>query len=108
MSAGRDRPWRAAPDGLLVEVRATPRGGRDRIEGVVRDAEDRPALALRVSAPPEGGKANAAVTALLAKALGLPKSAVQVVQGATARRKRLAVSGDPEALAAALEALIRK
>lgn len=107
MAEPPERPWRRTGEGLSLEVRVTPRGGRDRVEGVVRDAEGRAALAVRVSAPPEGGKANAAVEALVAKAVGLPKSAARVAKGATGRRKRLELSGDAEALERALEALAR-
>jgi uncharacterized protein YggU (UPF0235/DUF167 family) len=42
---------------------------------------------VRVTAAPEDGKANAAVIALLAKALGVPRSALAIVRGATARDK---------------------
>ena len=101
------RPWRPAPEGgLLLAVRATPRGGRDRIEGIVMDAEGRPALAVRVSVPAEGGKANAAVLRLLARALGLPKSAVRLEAGETARSKRLRLDGDAQSLAERLEAAL--
>jgi len=59
-------------------------------------------LSLRVTAPPEGGKANAAACALAAKALGVPKSAVRVVRGETSRHKQLEVEGvTPEQIAAA-------
>jgi uncharacterized protein YggU (UPF0235/DUF167 family) len=40
-----------------------------------------------VSAPPEGGKANAAVVAMLAAALGVPANTVRIVRGATSPRK---------------------
>jgi hypothetical protein len=46
-----------------------------------------PLLHLRITAPPEDGKANAAVIAMLAKALGLPKSALTVVRGHRSRNK---------------------
>ena len=59
-------------------------------------------LRVRVNAVPDKGKANAAVAALLAKALGVPKSAVSVVSGETARMKTLAVVGDGAALVEAL------
>ena len=62
-------------------------------------------LRVRVSAVPDKGRANAAVVALLAKALGVPKSAVTVVSGETARTKTLAVIGDGAALTQALDAL---
>lgn len=62
-------------------------------------------LRLRVKAVPDKGKANAAAIALLAKALGLPKSAVTLVAGDTARLKTVEIEGDPVLLAARIEAL---
>jgi uncharacterized protein YggU (UPF0235/DUF167 family) len=54
---------------------------------------------------PDKGKANAAVVALLARALGVPKSAVSVSSGETSRFKTLSISGDGPALATGIEAL---
>ena len=76
-----------------LAVRLTPRGGADRIDGWSEDAQGRPLLKVRVSAPPVEGEANAALEKLLAKALGLPKSAVAVAAGQTARVKQLAIRG---------------
>jgi hypothetical protein len=50
-------------------------------------------LSVRVTAPPEDGKANAAVCKLVAKTLGVPKSAVRVVRGESARHKMLEIDG---------------
>ncbi len=75
-----------APPGLRFSVRLTPRGGADRIEGVVDGV-----LRVRVSAPAVEGAANAALLWLLAGELGLPRSAVALVGGATARTKILQV-----------------
>jgi uncharacterized protein YggU (UPF0235/DUF167 family) len=86
-------------------VRVTPRGGRDRVEGLARDATGRAALAVRVSAAPEKGKANAAVAALVAEALGVPRRAVRVARGATSRTKTLEITGDAQTLSRRLEAL---
>lgn len=72
---------------LIVEVRLTPRGGADRIDGIKELSDGRQVVAARVKAIPEDGKANAAIAALLATAAGLPKSAGSVVSGATARVK---------------------
>ena len=74
-------------------MRLTPRGGRDAIEGWETDAAGREHLKARVRAAPVEGEANAALEALLARALGLPKSAVTVARGATARLKQVAVEG---------------
>jgi uncharacterized protein YggU (UPF0235/DUF167 family) len=60
-------------------------------------------LRVRVSAVPDKGKANASVVALLARALGVPKSAIRVASGETARLKTVAVIGDGAALVEALE-----
>lgn len=76
-----------------LAVRLTPRGGADRIDGWGEDAAGRPLLKVRVTAPPVEGEANAALEKLMAKALGLPKSAVSVAAGQTARIKSLAVQG---------------
>lgn len=84
-------------------MRLTPGGGADRVEGVVRDAAGRLALKARVRAAPEKGAANAALEALLAKTLGVPKSGVRVARGATARLKQVDIEGmDAAALAAFL------
>jgi uncharacterized protein len=61
-------------------------------------------LRVRVTAPPEAGRANDAVCRLVADALGLRRDDVQVATGATSRRKRLRIVGaDP----ARLEAWLR-
>lgn len=78
----------------------TPKGGRDAIDGWGADEAGRPLLKVRVSAAPADGAANAAVVALLAKALKVPKSAVRIAAGETARIKRLEIDGASEADAA--------
>lgn len=89
-------------DGLLIAVRVTPRGGRDSIDGWSTDENGRPVLRVRLAAPPVEGAANAALTAFLAKQLGLRKSAVTIRSGETARLKLVHLQGEAEALAAAL------
>lgn len=78
---------------VTLAVRLTPRGGRDAIDGWACDADGRPYLKVRVSAPPVEGEANAALIRLIAKTLGLPRSAVRVAAGTTARLKRLEIDG---------------
>jgi len=76
------------------EVRVTPRGGADRVDGVADGV-----LRLRVAAPPAGGQASAAVCRLLAAELRLGRGSVRVVRGAAGRRKLVEVDGvDPAAL----------
>ena len=98
-------PWRIRPNGLEVQVRVTPRGGRDAIDGVEALSDSRRVLKVRVRAVPEDGAANEGVRRLLAKALRLPASAVSLEAGATARLKTFLIAGEAEALAAALAAL---
>lgn len=62
-------------------------------------------LRLRVTAPPEGGKANEAVISLLAEALGLVKSRVRIVRGRRSRDKLVSVASlTPEEVRRRLEA----
>jgi uncharacterized protein YggU (UPF0235/DUF167 family) len=90
---------------VRLAVRLTPKGGRDRIDGWARDEAGRAFLKVRVSAPPVDGAANEALIALIAKAVGRPRSAVTLAAGASARLKMLDVEGLDEAdLAAALGA----
>jgi uncharacterized protein YggU (UPF0235/DUF167 family) len=97
------RPYEADAEGLKLRVRLTPRGGRDAIEGAELLSDGRAVLKARVRAAPENGRANAALEALVAGALGVPKSAVSVVAGGTGRTKTLKVGGEPGRLAALLE-----
>lgn len=76
-------------------MRLTPRAAADRLGGVRAEADGGVALKAAVTAPPEDGKANAALVALLAKAWRVPKSVISVVAGASDRRKTLLVEGDP-------------
>jgi uncharacterized protein (TIGR00251 family) len=50
-------------------------------------------LRVSVTAPPADGKANAAVVATIAEALGVHRSAVEIVRGATGRRKTVRIRG---------------
>lgn len=84
-----------------LAVRLTPRGGADRIEGWGRDDAGRLFLKARVRAAPVEGEANAALEALLAKALGIARSQVSVARGTTQRLKTVEIEGVD---AAALEA----
>lgn len=82
---------------MRLAVRLTPRGGRDAVEGWAVDAEGRPYLKARVTAPPVEGAANAALIALLSKTLGRPRSAFSIAGGQTARLKMVEIEGLDEA-----------
>ncbi len=88
--------------GVRLAVKAVPGASRSRLVGALGDA-----LKAQVAAPPEGGKANAALCALLAAAFGVPERAVQVVAGAGNPRKVVAIDGiDATAAAARLAAAL--
>lgn len=74
-----------------IRVHVTPKAQRDEVAGW-RGAE----FAVRVTAAPEGGKANRAVERVVAEALGVPKSSVRVVRGHVSRIKMLDVEGVDE------------
>jgi uncharacterized protein (TIGR00251 family) len=96
---------RAVEGGIRLRLKVQPKARREGIGGLTPDP-DGVALKLAVGAPPEDGKANAAVIALLAAALGVAKSAISVVSGATDRRKLVEIRGDEARLRAALDALL--
>ena len=88
----------ASAEGIRLRVRVKPGSPRRAVLGrtVLPGGED--AVLIAVSAPPEDGKANAAVAALLSKLWGVPKTSIRVRVGASGRSKILEVDGDPSAL----------
>ena len=86
--------WALRPDGLALALRVTPRAARESLGPGTAEY-----LAARLNAPPVDGAANAALILLVARAFGVPKRAVTLVAGETARLKRLHVAGDAAALA---------
>lgn len=84
--------------GVLIRLKAVPGAKRDQIAGLLGDR-----LKIRVSAPPEGGRANKAICTLLAAALGVKPRDVEIVSGQTNPEKLARVSGVAiEAVRAAL------
>ncbi len=80
---------RVRSDGAIdLDVQAVPRASRDAIG---KPHGDR--LKLHVKAPPVDGEANAAIVKLLAKTLGLPRDAVELVSGQTGKRKTVRITG---------------
>lgn len=86
-------------------VRVTPGASRNVLGGLWRGPENEQRLAIRVTAPPDKGRANQAAANLLAKALGLPKSAVSIVAGDKDRLKTVAIDRDSGDIIERLEVL---
>jgi len=75
-----------------IDLKVIPNASRDQIVGWYGNA-----LKVKTATPPEGGKANKAICALLAKELNLAKNAVSVVKGATSPLKTVRLEGISEA-----------
>lgn len=97
------RPFTVLPIGIKTTVKVTPKASRDRVHGVVEEADGTPAIKVSVTAPPEDGKANAALIKLLAKTWGLPKSSLFIAAGGALRRKALVITGDRDEVARKLD-----
>ena len=67
--------------GSEIRVRVTPKASRNEVK------QDGNMVRVYVTTVPEGGKATAEVQKLLSKALGIPKSRLTLVRGATSREK---------------------
>lgn len=80
--------YRELPEGIILYVKAQPGARKDEIVGELADS-----LKVRITAPPEKGKANEAIIRLLAEKLGLKKSAIKVISGETSRDKRVFIQG---------------
>ena len=79
---------RAVPGGVELSLYVLPRSSRSGYVGLQDNA-----LKVKITKPPVDGKANAECCAVLARLLGIPKSRVQLVHGATARRKVVRAEG---------------
>jgi len=87
-----DTSWLRPSSGrLLLVVKVVPGASRTRLGGL-RDG----ALLARVAAPPEKGKANDELVTELARSLGIAKSEVEIVSGASSRRKTLSIPASAE------------
>jgi uncharacterized protein len=78
----------AVPTGVVIRVRVIPRAGKSGVAGTRGEA-----LLVRLRAAPVEGAANEELIEVIAKQLGVPKRAVEIVSGGRSREKRLLVSG---------------
>lgn len=96
--------WRVTLDGVTISVKVQPKSRRPGVHGKIESATG-PCLRIGVAEPPEDGKANRAVCALLAAALDVPARDVTVTQGRASRDKIVSVTGDGVLLSRKLESL---
>jgi uncharacterized protein len=88
-------------DALRIRVKAVAGSRQSGIAGLLGDR-----LKIRVSAPPEGGRANDAIRNVLASSFGVAMRDVTLVSGASSREKVLDIRGEPIALAVRLKAIL--
>jgi uncharacterized protein (TIGR00251 family) len=77
--------------GLKFNIYVQPRSSRNQVVGLLGDA-----LKLKIKAPPVEGAANKMCITVLAKALNVPRSAIEIVSGQASRTKRVQVRGDKD------------
>ena len=100
---GETAAWTRIEKGLRLAVHLTPKSARNAVEGVATQSDGSKVIKLRVRAIPEDGKANAAAIETLAEWLDVPRSSIALEVGGKSRAKRFRISGDPDALEAALK-----
>ena len=83
-------------------LRVQPRARRNQVDGLAAMPDGAVALKVAVTAPPEDGKANAALLRLLARTWGLAPRRLALVAGAKDRVKTVLVAGDAAQLLATL------
>ena len=97
-----DDLYRTTDDGVVLAVHVQPGAGRTAVVG-----RHGTALKVKVAAPPERGRANDAVLALLAASFGVPAKQVELVGGASSRSKQVLLREvDPESVDGVLRTLL--
>ncbi len=97
-------PFTSSPGGVSVAVRLTPKAAKNRIGDIRARADGKETLRVSVTAPPESGKANQALIALLAKEWKMAKGGITIKTGARGRNKTVFLAGDPKGLMGKLQA----
>lgn len=80
--------WSSHAEGCVLPVRAQPGARRQGVQGTIKGA-----LKIAVQAPPEDGRANAALVEILREVFGVKRSQVELLSGATNRDKRFLIRG---------------
>lgn len=99
---------RPGKGGFLLAVRVTPKSSQNQATGVHVSSDGSMSLAVKVTAPPDKGKANKAVIEVLAKAAGVSKSSFSIVAGETDRNKTILVTGNQAAVEAWIASLMKE
>lgn len=81
--------FKDAKMGAAITVKVTPKAKKNAVAGIMADGT----VKVQVTAPPEEGRANAAVTEVLASALGLSASQIEIVAGHSSERKLISLIG---------------
>ena len=81
-------PYRRTKDGVSIRVKVRPRSSRKGIEGVSGDIVN-----ISLTSPPVEGAANEQLIEVLSEELGVKKSAIQILRGASSRYKVIAIKG---------------
>lgn len=84
---------------MILRVVAKPGRSRERLTWTGEE------LVVEVTARAHDGEANASIIKAIAKALGVPKSKVQITRGAAARHKTIEIDAEEGAVLRALAAL---
>lgn len=81
-------PIEQVGDDCLIRIKAVPGARQDQVAGLLGDR-----VKIRVSAPPEGGKANKAILALIARTIGCKSRQVRLEAGHSNPEKTVRVVG---------------
>lgn len=83
---------------LRLRIRLTPKASNNSIQGWAQDGDGEPYMKVRVTAAPDKGKANKALIDLLSAELGVPRSNIEILKGATDRNKIVIIHDIPDGL----------
>lgn len=81
-------PINSTKNGIVFKVKIQPGSSKNEITGVFADC-----LKIKVSSPPEKGKANKAVIKVLSKKLDIPAKQIEIIQGLTSAQKQICIYG---------------
>ena len=100
--------YRVEPAAIILRVRLTPGADRDAVDGIGVLSDGRAVAHVRVRPRPHDGEANAALIRLMSKTFRRPKSAIEIVSGASGRVKDLRIAGKATDLAAVVASWLPK